>query len=191
MARPQTFTHEELADAAFDLTRREGLEGLTVRAVAKAIGCSTQPIYTSFGSVEQLREEVESRIEQFIADFLSEPEPNAPPLLGLAQRTIRLSLDEPQLYRLATAIMGSRFAEAPPASVRALMEADPMFDGCTPEDLVRIHQMLWIFTIGLCELAGPEEPIRCVEDARPWLEAAGLAVISLAGSPMGMRGSDA
>lgn len=58
MPPPTRFTKESVLSAAFDLVRRKGLGGLTVRHVAKTLGSSTAPVYSAFGSMEELEREV-------------------------------------------------------------------------------------------------------------------------------------
>ena len=48
-------TKEEIVRAATDLVRAEGMECLNARRIASALGCSTQPIFSNFGSMEELR----------------------------------------------------------------------------------------------------------------------------------------
>lgn len=46
----------DVLDAAIEVIRRRGAAGLSVRRIAGALACSTQPIYSQFGSLEALLE---------------------------------------------------------------------------------------------------------------------------------------
>lgn len=177
MARPQSFTADEVAQAAFDVARERGLSGLTVRAVAQALGSSTQPVYTTFGSMGQMRDEVTHRVEAFIGAFLSEPEPGAPPPLSLGLRTVRLALEDPTLYGIAEGVMARMFDADPPLPVAEMFRADDVLAALPETTLRMVHRLLWVFTVGLCQLAGPDGPITSVEQARPLLEAGGSAIV--------------
>jgi AcrR family transcriptional regulator len=57
VARPRTYdeaTRRELIEAGAELLAREGPAGLSVRAVADAVGVTTSAIYTLFGSKSEL-----------------------------------------------------------------------------------------------------------------------------------------
>ena len=47
---------EDILNAAIDVIRRDGAQALTVRAIAGELACSTQPIYSEFGSLDGLKE---------------------------------------------------------------------------------------------------------------------------------------
>ena len=49
---------EEIVNAAFDIVRREGKDSLNARALAGRLGISTQPIFSNFRNMEELKAEV-------------------------------------------------------------------------------------------------------------------------------------
>ena len=51
-------TKKALIDAAISLIRDEGFDALGVRSLALRAGCSTQPIFSNFESLEELKREV-------------------------------------------------------------------------------------------------------------------------------------
>lgn len=105
MARPTRVAAEDIEQAAVNLVRANGLSALTARGVADALGVSTQPVYSSWGSMDALRERVDERVRAFIQTYLAQPEPGAPPMLSLGLRTVRLAKEEPHLFDLAAAWM--------------------------------------------------------------------------------------
>ena len=54
----QRITKEMVVDTAFELARREGVEKVTVKALAESLGCSVQPIYSYCQSMDGLRAEL-------------------------------------------------------------------------------------------------------------------------------------
>lgn len=48
MAAKKRINKEMILDAAYELVRKEGFDSLSARKVAKAAGCSTQPIYENY-----------------------------------------------------------------------------------------------------------------------------------------------
>jgi AcrR family transcriptional regulator len=49
-------TKEEIVDVALSMIRSEGEASLNARSIAAALGCSTQPIFSNFETMEALRE---------------------------------------------------------------------------------------------------------------------------------------
>lgn len=52
------FTRDAVLHAACQLMRREGMEALNARAIAKELGGSTQPIFRLFTNMEDLHREL-------------------------------------------------------------------------------------------------------------------------------------
>jgi|GEM_PF-1475324 len=72
MARKK-YTKEIILKAAYDLSKHVGLNDLSMRSIAKKIGCSVVPIYEEFDSKENLVNELSTLVIQetiFDADTL-------------------------------------------------------------------------------------------------------------------------
>ncbi len=55
MPKPKTVERANVLSAAAEIVRKQGEKGLNARAIAKELGCSTQPVYTLFKNMEELR----------------------------------------------------------------------------------------------------------------------------------------
>ena len=55
MAPKQIITKEIILEAAFKITREMGFENVNARSLAKALGCSTQPIYSRYTNMDELK----------------------------------------------------------------------------------------------------------------------------------------
>ena len=58
MAPKNKFTREEMVAAAMRVVRAKGIDGLTAKTVADELGASTQPVFTAFGSMDTVRQEI-------------------------------------------------------------------------------------------------------------------------------------
>lgn len=63
MAAVKKIDKEGLLDAAYELVRKEGLESLSARKLAKEALCSTQPIYDSFHTMDTIIEITKDRMK--------------------------------------------------------------------------------------------------------------------------------
>ena len=48
-------TKEAIVSTAVEIVREQGVQALNARAVAAILGCSTQPIFSNFATMEELR----------------------------------------------------------------------------------------------------------------------------------------
>ena len=74
MARKISVQTEYIINAAFELAREEGFEGVTARRLANYLGCSTQPIFRVYRTMEELYEDVYKLIIQDFADYYTKYE---------------------------------------------------------------------------------------------------------------------
>jgi AcrR family transcriptional regulator len=58
MARRKQFALDDIVAAAFQIVRKKGMAHLTARAIARALGSSTMPIYSSVASMREVEEAV-------------------------------------------------------------------------------------------------------------------------------------
>ena len=63
MAAVKKINKEGLLDAAYELVRKEGLESLSARKLAKEANCSTQPIYDSFQTMDAIVKITEEKMK--------------------------------------------------------------------------------------------------------------------------------
>ncbi len=93
-------TRQMVLDAAFALVREKGVESLSARAVAEALGCSTQPVMYNFRTVEELRDAVYQMADDFHTRFIMPSDDSAQnPLMELGLNYIRFGAQEPSLFR--------------------------------------------------------------------------------------------
>ena len=76
MPRPRSLTPGQLASAALAVIDREGLPGLSMRAVAKELGMSTMGLYRYVADRDELERLV---VESVLADVDTEPPPPETP----------------------------------------------------------------------------------------------------------------
>ena len=115
-------TREMVVDAGFALARESGIEAVSVRAVARRLGCSTQPVMYHFKRAEALRRAVYERADRFHTAWLADSSgPN--PLLEAGPAYIRFAQTEKQLFRLlfqSNEFAGKSLAQLTDAAASAL-----------------------------------------------------------------------
>lgn len=93
---------EDIIKASLDLIRESGETTLNARSIASALGCSTQPIFSNFSSMEELEEEVIKAAYALYLDF-SQKEMSSgkyPPYKASGMAYIRFAKEEKELFKL-------------------------------------------------------------------------------------------
>jgi hypothetical protein len=65
------FEKESILNAAYDIVRNEGWEGLSSRSIAKELNSSTGPIYSQLKSMKNLEEEVLRKAWSLFEEYVS------------------------------------------------------------------------------------------------------------------------
>lgn len=102
MAAQIRITETAIRETALKLVRERGPQALNARALAAALGCSTQPIFKNFPSMEALRravlEEALAVYHRFLEDAVSNL--SDPPYRARGLAYIGFARAEPTLFRL-------------------------------------------------------------------------------------------
>ncbi|HLS25021.1 MAG TPA: TetR/AcrR family transcriptional regulator [Beutenbergiaceae bacterium] len=106
MARPRSYDHtlrRSLLDACSEVISRRGVDGVSLRELARGVGTSTAAVYALFGGREELiaavTQEGYSRFAQHLSRVPRTDDPAADLFaLGLAYRDS--ALDDPHFYRV-------------------------------------------------------------------------------------------
>ncbi|WP_052339537.1 TetR/AcrR family transcriptional regulator [Gorillibacterium massiliense] len=100
MPPKRELTKERILDGAFDFVRVNGFDALTARSITQFLQCSTQPVYSVFGSIDGLKKAVYERTAEFAGSRMKEYQnrDNAS-ALNLAIGFLLFAKDEKQLFR--------------------------------------------------------------------------------------------
>lgn len=151
MPPKEKLTEEAIVDAAFELLRREGIEGINARALAKALNCSTMPLFRHFEGMEQIRLAAIRRAEAVYQSYIEQGLKEPVPFKGVGLAYIRFAKEEPQLFRL--------FFMTPIGSVSGISPEDPMRGsvigaaqssaGASFEGAEQLLTEMWLFVHGV------------------------------------------
>ena len=100
MAPKNKFTKEQMVKAAVRVARDRGIDGLTAKTMADELGISTQPVFTAFGSMDEVKREVYAAAVSVYDEYTELGLKEKIPFLGVGMQYIRFARQEPELYRL-------------------------------------------------------------------------------------------
>ena len=96
---PKTkFDREDIVNAAFEIAREEGFDGITARSVASRLGCSVAPIYVNFKTIDDLLEAVTARITALAGELLARQE-GPHPFENIGKASLSFAREYPVLFR--------------------------------------------------------------------------------------------
>lgn len=150
-------TREMIINAAFVITRREGIDKVTARSISEQLSCSTQPVLYHFSTVEEIKKAVYEKADEYHSRFIMSREPDyGNPLLTIGMNYIRFAIEEKWLFHLLFQSNGFSGASMPDMITRE--ELEPIMDVLRQElqvtaDRAReIFGTLFIFAHGYASL---------------------------------------
>lgn len=107
----QKITKEMILEKGFELARKRGIETVNSRNIARELNCSTQPIFSQFKTMEDLRKGVfDFACNKFVGEVLKNS--NDENFLGLTTKWyLNLLRNEQNLYKML--YFSSGFSESP------------------------------------------------------------------------------
>ena len=149
-------TKERILEGALALVRRSGADALNARDLAKFLQCSTQPIFSNFANMEQLKQAVVKAAYDLFWQTVAQETAlgKYPPYKASGMAYIHFAQTERELFQLL--YMRDRSAEADSEDpetdrlVQIRLQGDM---GLEEETAKRFHLELWAVVHGFATMA--------------------------------------
>jgi len=145
---------EDIVNTAIEIVRKKGAQAINARAIAAALNCSTQPIFSNFATMEDLQAAVTAAAYNRYLDFLKNEAGSGkyPQYKSFGMAYIRFAKEERELFRLIFMCdrKGQPLTTTPDfeASVEIIMNAN----GTTRERATRMHLEMWTCVHGIATM---------------------------------------
>lgn len=145
-------TKDNIIEASLSIIRKEGLIKLNARAVAKILGCSTQPIFSYYATMSELKEDAIHAARNYCGEYFWRRIKNAEaPYQASGLAYIQLAKEEKEIFKLffmsddenARMINDNIHNE-----IKRIREAT----GFSEETARKFHMHMWIFVHGIATL---------------------------------------
>lgn len=159
------FTKEAILDAAYTLAKNEGFKSINARRIARKLGCSVQPIFHNFASMEEVNKEVYKKIYNKYKEYMlqNETEENAYKAMGLSY--IKFARDYPEFFKIIfmqkTNLDAQEFIMTDSIGEDVIKAGQKLTD-FSYEEQKKFHVQVWVFTHGLACLMATKTI--CFED---------------------------
>ena len=148
-------TKEEIIDTAVDIVRQNGAQAINARTIAAILNCSTQPIFSNFATMDELRLAVTKKADLLCQEYMRrEAERGEFPLYkasGMAY--IRFAKEEKELFKLLYMRDRSGASTADESGVTDAMESIIHRNtGLEGDDAKLFHLEMWAYVHGIATM---------------------------------------
>ncbi len=149
------FTRDEMTNAALNVTRKNGISGLTARALAAELGCSVKPIFGLFKNMEEVGQEVFIASDLLYQNYLREDMAKGkyPLYKASGMAYIRFAKEERELFKLLFMRDRSREKiEENKEEIRPLMQLIQQNLGISEDEAYLFHLEMWLYVHGIATM---------------------------------------
>ena len=153
MPPKQRITREMILERSFAMFCEEGMEAVNARSVAKALNCSTQPIFSYFAGMEDLRNAIEQKAKDTFTQVMEDVSAEGS-FTACSTAYIRLASEQPRLF---TRLLMSVTEEEPLTLVAEGVEERLKGGlsgqyGLDAQQADSLYRELWTYAHGLASL---------------------------------------
>jgi AcrR family transcriptional regulator len=147
-------TKDDIVKTAVELIRANGAEAMNARTIATSLNCSTQPIFSNFATMDELRTAVMAAVYNHYLGFLKQEVESGkyPQYKSFGMAYIRFAKEEKTLFQLLFMCDRKNEALTPTldftASVAMIMKANDI----TRERAERMHLEMWTCVHGIATM---------------------------------------
>lgn len=148
-------TKEDIINAAIDIVRKNGAEVLNARTIAALLRCSTQPIFSNFATMDELRLAVVEAADILCGEYIQKEVENGkfPVYKASGMAYIRFAKEEKELFKLL--YMRDRSNEPPhkESGINDKMNAIVQTNtGLSEKEAGLFHLEMWAYVHGIAAM---------------------------------------
>lgn len=148
-------TKEDVVTAALELVRAGGADAINARTLASALGCSTQPVFSNFESMDALRLAVVARADLLCQEYTRQEMERGeyPPYKASGMAYIRFAKEEKELFKLL--YMRDRGGESLPETTEfsaQILDLVHHNTGLNATNTSLFHLEMWAYVHGIAAM---------------------------------------
>ncbi|HIS37341.1 TPA: TetR/AcrR family transcriptional regulator [Candidatus Scatousia excrementigallinarum] len=149
------FTREQIVAAALEVTRKNGITGLTARGLAAELGSSAKPIFGLFQNMEEVQREVVSAANTLYQSYIKKgmADSKFPPYKASGIAYIQFAKEEKELFKLL--FMRDRTDEKIEENreeIRPILDLIMKNLGIDENEAYFFHLELWLYVHGIATM---------------------------------------
>lgn len=151
MAPRVKITKKEIIETAISLVRKEGSEAVNARSIAAELGCSTQPIFSNFATMEELHSALIEEVYGIYFSFLQNEVQGRkyPEYKAFGMAYTRFAREEKELFKLLFMCDKTTREQMPSTDFNASIEMIMKANGISRERAILVHLEMWACVHGI------------------------------------------
>jgi AcrR family transcriptional regulator len=145
-------TKEDIINAAVDIVRSSGAQAINARTIASALNCSTQPVFSNFATMDELRLAVVEKADILCQEYMQREVESGefPTYKANGMAYIRFAKEEKELFKFL--YMRDRSSELIPETTEQTEKMESIVHdntGLSGADAKLFHLEMWAYVHGI------------------------------------------
>jgi len=147
-------TKQSITETALALARESGESAINARSVAAALGCSTQPVFSNFATMDELKDAVISAAYECYLGFIEREVKSEkyPKYKAFGMAYIRFAKEERELFKLLFMCDRSNKSLIPTTDFEQSVEMIMNANGISKEKAEMMHLECWVCVHGIAAM---------------------------------------
>lgn len=146
---------QDIIKATLDILKKEDIESVNARRIARELNCSVQPIYHNFENMEELKKEVFEEMYKIYQEYMNKGKMNEKSYKGMGLAYIKYARDFPNYFKLIfmqkTELSPERFIDNDDMGNDVIQKGMEL-TGFSYKEQKKFHVKVWMFTHGIATL---------------------------------------
>lgn len=147
---------EDILNTAFLIIQRDGISNLNARCIAKELNCSTQPIFSQYSNMSELKQELYGYAKRYYDQYIERHIEGIEDFIGIGMAYISFAINEKNLFALL--YLSNNYIEN---DIRTIFQDDDNIEltrsiaqgaGITFEQARDLYMNIWTYAHGLAVL---------------------------------------
>ena len=151
------FSKEEVLKTAFQLVKEKGIENLNARNIAKMLHSSTQPVFSCYENMADLKADLFVMVSEYHARCFDKVETGKNLFLNVGLAYIDFAIEEPNLFRMlfmSNSFIGKGIFEFTAGGCNDhITNAIPDILKQNSKEANRIFTDMWLYAHGIASMA--------------------------------------
>lgn len=154
MPPKQRITREMILERSFAMFCREGMDAVNARSVAKALNCSTQPIFSYFSGMDDLKNALDQKARNLFEELINPVTKEGRLFERYCIEYVRFAQEQPQLFgHMFLRVQDMAGAMTMNGMLRdAMVEVESRDEGISLIQAREVGFKLWIYAHGLASM---------------------------------------
>lgn len=155
MPPKQRITREMILERSFVMFCNEGMEAVNARSVARALNCSTQPIFSYYTGMDDLKNALELKAKETFETSLAQAAKDGDPLVNACAAYVLFAQEQPMLFAhlFMRPAQEDVYQPLDAQQEQQLASAEAAYAGVPQEKAVQLCTDMAVYAHGLAALA--------------------------------------